>query len=136
MSLEGGCLCGSVRYRLDAEPFDAGYCHCETCRRSAGAPVLVFACVATPAFVVTQGSPRRWRSSESGERWFCGDCGSQLAMHVDYQPATIAFTIATLDDPATVPPGFHIWTKSRIAWFDIADTLPRSPEFRPETQSE
>ncbi|HEX6636422.1 MAG TPA: hypothetical protein VF033_02095 [Steroidobacteraceae bacterium] len=37
--LEGGCACGAVRYRLASAPFDAGYCHCEVCRRSSGAPV-------------------------------------------------------------------------------------------------
>jgi len=134
MDLGGGCACGSVRYRLDAEPFDAGYCHCEACRRSSGAPVLAFASVPLTAFVVTKGSPRRRRSSDFGERWFCGDCGSQLAIHVDFQPETIDFTIATLDDPDAVQPGFHIWTKSRIGWFDTVDALPRTAGFRPETR--
>jgi len=68
MDWEGGCACGSVRYRLDAEPFDAGYCHCEICRRSSGAPVLAFASVPVAAFVVTKGSPRRRKSSDFGER--------------------------------------------------------------------
>ena len=93
--LTGGCLCGAVRYRLDSRPFDAGYCHCELCRRACGAPVVAFATVPLESFVVS-GSPRRRRSSAFGERWFCGDCGTQLAMHVDHQPDTVDFTLATL----------------------------------------
>ena len=129
---EGGCLCGAVRYRLLSEPFDAGYCHCGMCRRATGAPAVAFATVPLEDFVVT-GSPRRRRSSSFGERWFCADCGTQLAMHVDHQPDTIDFTIASLDDPERVRPAFHIFFGSRIEWFDTADRSPRYFGFRPDT---
>ncbi len=84
--------------------------------------------------VITAGEPARRRSSDFGERWFCRDCGTPLAMQVDHQPDTIDFTIATLDRPDAVPPGFHIWTASRIPWFDTADTLPRHERFRRNTR--
>jgi hypothetical protein len=129
----GGCLCGAVRYRLTSEPFDVGYCHCRICQKSAGAPVMVFATVPVADFVVTNGTPRRRRSSDFGERWFCGDCGSPMAMRVDHQPATIDFPVASLDDPSKTSPAFHIWTQSRIAWFDVRDDWPRHREFRPDT---
>ena len=132
--LTGGCACGAVRYRLDAAPFDAGYCHCETCRRSAGAPVLAFASVPRALFILTRGEPRRRRSSAFGERWFCGDCGTQLAMRVDHQPETIDVTIGSLDTPGLVRPAFHIFFGDRIAWFDVMDASPRHAGFRPDTR--
>ena len=134
MAHEGGCLCGAVRYRLDAEPFDAGYCHCTLCRRSSGAPVLAFATVPLDKFVITKGEPSKRRSTAFGERWFCRDCGTQLAMHVDHQPDTIDFTIPSLDDPGIIAPQFHIFTEDRIAWFDTADSHPRHVRFRPNTR--
>jgi hypothetical protein len=54
-------------------------------------------------------------------------------MLVTHQPDTIDFTIPTLDDPAAVAPGFHIWRRSRIPWFDTADSMPRHDRFRPDT---
>ena len=54
-------------------------------------------------------------------------------MLVRHQPDTLDFTIATLDDPAAVVPGFHIWHGSRIGWFETADDLPRHARFRPDT---
>ena len=131
--LQGGCLCGAVRYRLASEPFEVGYCHCATCRRATGAPVVAFGTVPFAHFQVT-GDPRRRRSSDFGERWFCPECGSQIAMHVDHQPDTIDFTIATLDDPEGLRPQFHIFFGSRIEWFDSADRLPRYYSFRPDTR--
>ena len=37
-TIEGGCLCGAIRYRVTAEPQGRTLCHCESCRRAAGAP--------------------------------------------------------------------------------------------------
>ena len=132
--LTGGCACGAVRYRLAAAPFDAGYCHCETCRRSTGAPVVAFATVRIADFVVTSGAPRVRRSSSFGERGFCQDCGTQLTMHVDHQPDTIDFTIASLDEPARVIPEFHLFFGSHITWFDSDDDRPRYEGLRPDTR--
>ena len=100
--------------------------------RQTCAPVLAFATVPLADFQVS-GSPRRYRSSDFGERWFCAECGTPLAMHVDHQPDTIDFTIASLDEPGCVRPEFHIFVDSRIAWFDTRDSLARYPRFRPET---
>jgi hypothetical protein len=130
----GGCLCGAVRFRLTAVPSDAGYCHCRMCQRFSGAPVMTFATVPVTDFVVTRGEPRRRRSSAFGERWFCGDCGSPLAMRVDHQPDTLDIAVAALDEPGEVSPGFHIWTSSQVPWFEIRDDLPRYATFRPQTR--
>jgi hypothetical protein len=132
--LTGGCACGAVRYRLASAPFDAGYCHCDICRRSSGAPVLAFARVTIADFVVTSGTPRMRRSSGFGERGFFADCGTQLTMHVAHQPDTIDFTIASLDEPARAMPEFHLFDGSRIPWFHIDDDHPRYEGLRPDTR--
>lgn len=133
--MEGGCLCGAVRYRLRSEPFDAGYCHCVQCRRSAGAPVMAFATVPIEDLQILRGEPRRRRSSRFGERWFCGDCGTQLAIHVDHQPDTIDFTLGSLDDSdAAATPTFHIFRGEGIGWFDMNDGKPTFEGFRPNTR--
>lgn len=129
----GGCLCGAVRYRLASTPFDAGYCHCRICQLASGSPVMAFATVPRRDFVVLHGEPASRQSSAFGERWFCNACGTPLAMLVEHQPDTLDFTISTLDEPETAPPGFHIWHGSRIGWFDTADHLPRHERFRSDT---
>lgn len=128
--LEGGCACGAVRYRLSSQPRDAGYCHCRICQLTGGSPVMAFATVPRDDLVVLEGEPARRASSEFAERWYCRDCGTPLAILATYQPGTIDFPIATLDDPGAVAPGFHIWTRSRIGWFDTADAFDRHARFR------
>ena len=36
-TLEGGCLCGHIRYRASGPPHSVYHCHCEQCRRYTGA---------------------------------------------------------------------------------------------------
>jgi hypothetical protein len=133
---EGGCACGAVRYRLESAPFDAGWCHCRTCQLNSGAPAMVFASVPAGHLVWTRGADKvkSFASSSFGHRSFCGECGTPFLMQVDHQPETVDFSVATLDDPDAVAPGFHIFHASRIAWFDTADDLPRHEKFRPETR--
>jgi hypothetical protein len=40
--IEGGCLCGAVRFVATGEPLNVAWCHCESCRKHSGAPVSVF----------------------------------------------------------------------------------------------
>jgi hypothetical protein len=132
-ALTGGCLCGAVRYSLSETPIDAGYCHCRLCQRASGAPVMAFGTVPLAALRWSTGLPGRYRSSNLAERWFCTQCGTPIAIHADYQPDTIDIALTTLDEPDAVSPAFHIWTASRIAWFDTADHYPRFRGFRPDT---
>ncbi|NNM75309.1 GFA family protein [Sphingomonas sp. ID1715] len=130
--LTGGCLCGAVRYRLGAEPFDAGWCHCRTCQLNSGSPAMAFASVAVGDWQLDQGADALGTipSSSSGHRAFCTRCGTPLYMKVDHQPGTVDFSIATLDDPDAVRPEFHIFYASRIGWAAAGDDLPRHDQFR------
>ena len=134
--LTGGCTCGAVRYALNSAPFDAGWCHCRTCQRTSGAPAMVFASVPEGDLVWTHGVEhvRTFKSSSFGHRAFCGLCGTPFLMKVDHQPETVDFSVATLDAPDAVAPGFHIFWGSRVAWFDPGDDLPRYEKFRPDTR--
>ncbi len=131
--LLGGCLCGALRYSVsDAVP-DVAYCHCRMCRRSAGAPVLVWGSVPVTGFIYEHGAPRIYRSSTLAQREFCGNCGSQIAFRRADDARFVDFTLASLDDPEALAPTYHIWRVNRIAWFETADTLPRHDERGPDT---
>ena len=131
-TLSGGCACGTVRYALASDPVDSGWCHCRICQPPSGAPALVFPAVPRQDFAFTRGAERvgTFRSSDFGHRLFCRDCGTPLAMEVDYEPKTIDFSVATLDDPGAVPPEFHIFYESRVSWFEPGDSLPKHTRFR------
>jgi hypothetical protein len=131
--LTGGCLCRQVRFEIALPVSEALYCHCRMCRQAHGAPVVAWLTVPLAGFRVTAGAPAAYRSSARAFRHFCGTCGTPLTWREAENPTSVDVSIATLDDPAAVTPNFHLWTESRITWFDTADRLPRSPDDkRPE----
>jgi hypothetical protein len=134
--VNGGCACGAVRYRLASAPFDAGWCHCRTCQLNSGSPAMAFASVPVADYVIEAGTVATFASSDFGHRGFCAACGTPLYMLLDHEPTTIDFSIATLDDPAPVVPGFHIFWASALPWARIADGLPRYPRSRADGRDE
>lgn len=122
---EGGCECGALRYVVTGAAYDSGYCHCRTCQRTSGAPIQAFARFHAGQFRYTAGEPAVYLSSEHGQREYCPRCGSQLLYRGRIEPFDIALNTPTLDEPALYPPRQQVWRRSRIAWFETTDDLPR-----------
>ncbi|WP_428407691.1 GFA family protein [Hyphococcus sp.] len=122
---EGGCLCGAVRYRVSGTVEESGYCHCRTCQRQSGAPVVAWFALAPSGFSYVKGAPKTHRAAARAGREFCGDCGTYLVFREDDDTQTLSVNTASLDDPMLSPPAFHIYCESRIGWFDTTDDLPR-----------
>lgn len=121
---KGGCQCGAVRYRFTKTASEPTICHCESCRRSAGAPMVAWITVRVDDVTFDGDDPRIYRSSESVERGFCGTCGTTLTYrHLDHA-GYLDIATATLDDAQSLPPRDHIWTVDRLSWMEDADRLP------------
>jgi hypothetical protein len=103
------------------------------CRRAGAAPVVARLTVAGAALSWIRGTPAVYRSSAEAERLFCPKCGTQLALRDE--PDHLDVTLASLDSPEAVRPRYHIWTSSRVGWFEIADDLPRFPDNRRSVSS-
>lgn len=125
---QGGCHCGQLRYACDAELADVAHCHCSICRRTTGGIVTTWVTVPLERFRWTAGKPAEYRSSTSCVRYFCANCGAQLALFTDLAPDTLDITIATLDEVADVVPDRHIWVKSRLPWIHLDEQLPEEWE--------
>ena len=135
--MHGGCACRTIRYRLNSRPFDSSWCHCRNCQRISGAPAIVHAMLPRPHFAVEQGrdSLGHVRLTDFAERVFCRECGSPLATLLDHQPETIDIVVASLDDPGALPPEFHIFVESRVAWFDPGEAFTATPAAGTELRS-
>ena len=122
--IEGRCLCGTVRFAVDAVR-DLSHCHCSMCRKHHGAAFATMARVREEAFRWTAGEDavRRYESSPGFHRSFCTACGSSLPGR---SPAGGWFVPAGLfaDDPGKRP-NAHIFAASAPAWDRISDDLIR-----------
>lgn len=128
--IEGGCHCGAIRYALSAPPQQSMVCHCKTCRRISGAPVVAWLTVDPGVFAITKGKPKRYMSSPNVERQFCGQCGTQLTYARTDDASYIDVATATLDNPDAYRPSHHSWLSHDIAWIKFGDGLPAFQESR------
>ena len=77
------------------------------------------------------GQPTLYESSPGARRGFCPRCGTQITFTAAYIPGLIDITIGSLDNPGQVAPTFHYWESKRLPWLQVADHLPRYPQFPP-----
>jgi hypothetical protein len=121
--LAGGCQCGAVRYRLEAEPTGANICHCRMCQKAGGAPFMAFGGVRMSEFVVTHGEISTFASSDIAERGFCARCGTPLTYR-GIGKDRISVTLGSLDDPDAVEPETQLGVESRLRWLTPALSAP------------
>ncbi len=126
----GSCLCGAVRFEIAGAPLRATHCHCRMCQKAAGAAFVTWATFRTADITWTGERPTIYPSSGIGERGFCSKCGSALTYRYLERDNEIGVTAACLDDPDSVAPSDHIWTKSRLDWVRLADGLAEHRERR------
>ena len=127
--IEGGCACGSVRYRLTVPVADlrVAICHCRQCARQAGSYCLALVQVAGESFSVVKGEVALFRSSAVACRGFCEDCGSPLLFKYD-DAQHLSVTMASLDGGDSMlqePPTVQYGCESMSPSFAMLHRLPK-----------
>jgi len=125
--LEGGCSCGSVRYRLTSEPLFVHCCHCLNCQRQTGSAFVINLLIETDRVELVEGEPSAIdvpRDDGSSQRvWRCPDC--QVAVFSQYTSPKVRFVRGgTLDEPSAVEPDVHIFTRSKVPWVVLPESTP------------
>ena len=124
---EGGCSCGAVRYRLASDPMFVHCCHCLNCQRQTGSAFVVNLLIEADRVEVLEGFPQPVavpRDDGSTQRIFrCPTC--QVAVYSTYGRPEVRFVRGgTLDDPSSVTPDVHIYTRSKLPWVVLPDSVP------------
>jgi catechol 2,3-dioxygenase-like lactoylglutathione lyase family enzyme len=130
VAIEGGCLCGAIRYRAVGDATNRTLCHCASCRRAAGAPGVAWVTVPAGGFSIVHGAPATFRSSPKVLRTFCGACGTPLTYLHEDSAEGIDVTTCSLDAPEHFAPDDHTWASERVRWFEAASALPAYPHAR------
>ena len=124
---EGGCSCGAIRYRLASEPLFVHCCHCLNCQRQTGSAFVINLLIETDRVELLAGEPAAVavpRDDGSEQTiWRCPAC--QVAVFSEYGRPEVRFVRAgTLDDPRHVVPDVHIFTRSKVPWVVLPDSVP------------
>jgi hypothetical protein len=132
--LTGGCLCGGVRFEIDAPLVVASYCHCTRCQRRTGTASSAQARIVPGSLNVTQGADliRTFKPPEGFAKMFCEGCGSALWSRSQADPDVISVRLGAFDGDPGIRPSWRQFVAYAAAWEAIpADGLPRHPERPP-----
>ena len=105
MSLEGGCACGEIRYRLTAAPMIVHACHCRDCQRLTGGAFALNLWIERKFVEASGGEPVAFRvppgsSGKPHDVFACGKCSTHLWSKYHAAPGdTVLLRAGTLDDP-------------------------------------
>jgi hypothetical protein len=121
MDLEGGCACGTVRYRLTAAPLIVHACHCRDCQRLTGSAFALNIWIEKNCVEADHTLPKSFMltagSGKPHEVFFCSRCTTHLWSKYYAAPGdTLLLRVGTLDHPETVKPDVHIFTRSKLPW--------------------
>ena len=115
--LEGGCLCGAVRFKTSQAPMRTLVCHCRFCQRVTGSSSYAESMFANDAVVFNAGQMGCYehRSDSSHKKvfvHFCTRCGTTVSLTFERWPDVRAISRGCYDDPDAVTVTSHIWTQS------------------------
>jgi hypothetical protein len=132
-SLEGGCSCGAVRFRLTGAPMFVHCCHCRDCQRQTGSAFAINALYETDRIEILSSMPEPVSMPTDSGRphdiYRCPHC--RIALWSDYgrRPYLRFVRVATLDDPSAIVPDVHIYTRSKIPWVALPADVPAFTEY-------
>ena len=125
--VEGGCLCGALRYQLTASPTAGSICHCIDCRRASAAPGVAWVSIRRENFALISGELKRIRFAERF-RSFAPCCGTPILIQDAEDAEWIDVTTCSLDQAEGFPPPAVIWVEDRLPWNTAS--LPEFPRAR------
>ncbi len=126
--LEGGCACGSVRYRLESAPMFVHCCHCRHCQRQTGSAFVLNALIETDRVTLLAGDPEPvpvpTDSGRPHDIWRCPVCRTAVWSNYGGRAALRFVRVGTLDDPVALAPDVHIYTRSKLPWIELPEGVP------------
>ena len=129
MGFSGGCLCGSVRYKVSSDPSFVLNCHCEDCRRSTGSVYGTNVFVDEDKIQITGEVSLYVHTADSGNEMtkrFCPNCGTLLFGNSSGRQNSVSIRAGTIDQFDLIKPQMNVFVAKKIESTPINDSLPRS----------
>ena len=127
-SINGGCLCGKIRYSAEAAPAFVGLCHCHDCQKFTGSAFSTVIGLPKASVTVTgtlKGFTKLGDSGKPIERRFCPDCGASILDECEIMPGIVMIAAGTLDDPSWLKPAAQIYCASAQPWVELGGQMER-----------
>lgn len=124
-TVQGGCLCGAVRFEMDLPSKWCAHCHCSMCRRAHGAGYVTWVGFESDHFILKTGDHHlQWYESSPGaRRGFCRTCGSTMLFESDRWKGETHVALGCIDDRIDREPQAHAFYDAHVDWMAIDEAL-------------
>jgi hypothetical protein len=137
-SIDGSCLCGAVKYRIQRPFLAFQYCHCSRCRKTSGSAHAsnIFVPIANFSWLAGEEQARRYElpTAKYFCTAFCSVCGSSVPWKSKRGTSFIVPGGGLDVDPGEHPTRNIHWA-SRASWYVHASTLETFEEGPPPPPS-
>jgi hypothetical protein len=131
--LEGGCFCGFIRYRLETPPMFVHCCHCTDCQKQTGSAFAINALIERDRVTLLAGKPEaiemKTDSGHPHDIYRCPNCKSAVWSDYSRRRVVVFVRVATLDQPSSLVPDVHIFTRSKLAWVRLPNDARAFEEY-------
>ncbi len=121
--IKGTCLCGDVQFETDL-PNHLDACHCATCQRWCGGP-LVAADFRAGITLIKETGLVWYDSSKWAKRGFCKTCGSNLFYRLKGNDKFWSVAAGTLDLPAGLNLSKELFIEDKPDYYSFSGEHPR-----------
>jgi hypothetical protein len=112
----GRCFCGGVRFETRGAPKFISNCHCETCRRMSSAPSVTWAGFRDEQVSLSGDALAAYASSPGVQRFFCRNCGAQIAFRGEEWAGETHLTVCSFEDAAAMAPTSDHFAEEKLPW--------------------
>ncbi len=132
--IEGGCLCGKIRYSGEADPLAAVVCNCTSCQKQTGSAYSINLVMPKGSLDIQGEMEVYTHAGDSGQpvyRNFCGNCGSSVISELSVMDTIVILKAGSLDDTSWVKPTTEIYCDSAQEWTRVKTELESHPKMLP-----
>lgn len=127
LPFSGGCACGAVRFRCEAEPVAMYNCHCRGCQKNSGAPFAAWLVMQSVMVGVRGDLADAYKADGDthDRRACCTRCGTPLLAYSAQRKDIVLVNALALDDPSWFRAVADIWTAQAQPWIHFDTLIPK-----------
>lgn len=116
--MTGRCLCGGVRFEVDADTRRMRFCHCTSCKKLSGSGGTVNVRVRSAGVRILEGRDllTTYQPSEGSAKTFCSRCGSNMFGGGWPDSEFCSVRVTTFDEERSPVEKHHLFVESIAPW--------------------
>lgn len=124
-SVDGGCLCGAIKFAAKLPSKWCAHCHCSICRREHGAGYVTWVGFDDKQVeLIHSDTALSWYESSPGaERGFCSHCGSSLFFRSRRWAGELHIALGCINDAIDRQPQANVFFDRHVDWMPIDVSL-------------